>query len=147
MLVKTIEYIDYDGNPQKDTVYFNLNKAEIAAMQVRMNGKFIDHLKKLVKEGQVEEMFTIFRDLVLDSYGVKSEDGKRFYKKKEAREEFECSIAFSEILAELMTDRQKVKVFTRSILPPDFQNVEIPDDPNELLSSDESSAASLSPVN
>ena len=48
MLVKTIEYIDYDGNPQKDTCYFNMTKAEIAAMQVRMNGKFIDYLKELV---------------------------------------------------------------------------------------------------
>lgn len=133
MLVKTIEYTDYDGNPQKDTCYFNMSKAEIAAMQVRMDGKFIDHLKDLVAGNKVEELFNHFRDIILDSYGEKSADGKKFYKTPKMREEFESSIAFSELLVELMTDKAKVSSFTRAILPPDFQNIEIPDD---VMSSD-----------
>lgn len=146
MLIKTIEYIDYDGNPQKDTCYFNLSKAEIAAMQVRMDGKFIDHLQDLVKGKHIEEMFHYFRDLVLDSYGEKSADGKRFYKRKEARDDFEYSIAFSELLTELMQDPQKVRAFTRSILPPDFQDIEIPENPDELINSNGASVSSLPSV-
>ena len=128
MLIKTIEYVDYDGNHQKDTCYFNMTKAEIAALQVRMDGKFIDYLKKLVDGEKVEELFNYFREIVLDSYGEKSLDGKHFYKNSKMREEFESSIAFSEFLTELLQDQKKVAAFTRAILPPDFQNVEIPDD-------------------
>lgn len=140
MLVKTIEYIDYDGNKQTDTCYFNLTKAEIAAMQVRMNGKFIDHLKELVKGEQVEELFDHFKNLILDSYGEKSQDGKRFYKTPEMRRDFEFSIAFSELITELLQNPKGVAVFTRSILPPDFQDIEIPE---EVVSSDGTSAPSL----
>lgn len=140
MLIKTIEYVNYDGNPQKDTCYFNMSKAEIAAMQVRMNGKFIDHLKSLVKGNEIEGLFGYFRDIVLDSYGEKSEDGKRFYKNAKMREDFECSIAFSELLVELLQDPKKVRAFTRAILPPDFQDIEIPD---EVISSNATSIPSL----
>lgn len=139
MLVKTIEYTDYNGNPQKDTLYFNMTKAEIAAMQVRMDGKFIDYLKELVDGNKIEKIFEYFRDIVLDAYGEKSEDGKRFYKTPELRKDFEASIAFSELFSELMTDAKKVSDFTRAILPPDFQNIELPEDVKSL---DGASAAS-----
>lgn len=128
MVTKTFQYIDYNGNSQIETLYFNMNKAEIAAMQVRMDGKFIDHLKMLVEGRKIEELFNFFRDVVLDSYGEKSEDGKRFYKTPEMRKDFEASIVFSELIAELMQDPKKVSAFTRAILPPDYQNIEIPDD-------------------
>ena len=127
MLTKTFQYTDYNGNSQIETLYFNMNKAEIAAMQVRMDGKFIDHIKDLVNGNKVEALFGFFRDIVLDSYGEKSEDGKRFHKSPEMRKDFEESIAFSELIAELMSDPKKVSAFTRAILPPDFQNIEVPD--------------------
>lgn len=120
MLKKTVTYEDFNGKTQTDEIYFHLSKAEIAAMQVRMDGKFIDHLKDLVNQNHVEELFGIFRDLVLDSYGVKSEDGKRFVKSPEARKDFECSIAFSEILTETITSSEQMAIFTRGILPPDM---------------------------
>lgn len=140
MLTKTFEYTDYNGVKQVETLYFNMNKAEIAAMQVRMDGKFIDHIKELVNGNKVEELFGFFQELVLNSYGEKSEDGKRFHKTPEMREEFAESIAYSELIAELMTDPNRVKSFTRGILPPDFQNVEIPDSIEGLNAA---SAASL----
>lgn len=140
MLTKTFQYTDYNGNSQIETLYFNMNKAEIAAMQVRMDGKFIDHIKELITGNKVEELFGFFRDVVLDSYGEKSEDGKRFHKSPEMRKDFEESIVFSELIAELMTNPKKVAAFTRAILPPDFQNIEIPDSMEELNAA---SAASL----
>lgn len=142
MLTKTFEYTDYNGNLQRETLYFNMSKAEIAAMQVRMDGKFIDHLKSLVEGKKIEELFGFFRDLVLDSYGEKSEDGKRFYKTPEMRKDFEYSIVFSELLTELMQAKRNVIAFTRGILPPDFQNIEIPED-EDVISSDATSISSL----
>lgn len=142
MLTKTFEYTDYNGNLQRETLYFNMSKAEIASMQVRMDGKFIDHLKSLVEGNKIEQLFEFFRDLVLDSYGEKSEDGKRFYKTPEMRKDFEVSIVFSELITELMQGKENVISFTRGILPPDFQNIEIPED-QDVVSSDEASVPSL----
>lgn len=145
MLTKTFQYTDYNGKSQIETLYFNMSKAEIAAFQVRMDGKFIDHLKTLVEGGKIEELFGFFRDLVLDSYGEKSEDGKRFYKTPEMRKDFEASIVFSELIVELMQSKKNVIAFTKAILPPDFQDIEIPDDEESAISSDATSISSLPP--
>lgn len=120
MLKKEVSYIDYDGNRRQETLYFNMNKAEIAAMQVKMDGKYIGHLKDLVANNKIESLFDFFRGLVLDSYGKKSEDGRRFVKNAQLREEFEQSIPFSDILIDLLTDGDKMSNFTRNILPPDL---------------------------
>lgn len=140
MLVKTFKYTDYNGNPQEETLYFNMTKAEIIAFQVRMDGKFIDYLKQLVSGNKVEELFGYFKEIVLNSYGEKSSDGKRFYKNDKMREDFEASIVFSELIADLMTDTKQVAAFTRAILPPDFQDIEIPTD---VIDSDGTPVASL----
>lgn len=123
MLIKKVKYVDYNGNNQEDTLYFNMTKAEVAAMQVRMDGKYIDYLQDLVAQRRIERLFNFFHNLVLDAYGEKSADGKRFVKTPDMRKAFEDSIAFSEVLTELMTDKGDVAAFVRAILPPDFQNI------------------------
>lgn len=120
MIKKTIQYIDLYGKNQEETHYFNLTKAEIAKLQVKGDGTFIDNLKKAAENGKVEQLFDFFHDLVRDSYGEKSEDGRRFVKTKEAQEEFESSIAFSELLTNLILDPKELSTFTRGILPPDW---------------------------
>lgn len=120
MLKKEFIYVDYDGNSQTETAYFNMTKAEIAAMQVKMDGKYIDYLQDLVKGNHIEELFGIFRELVLDSYGRKSDDGKRFVKNAELRADFEASIPFSDMLIDLISDGDKMSAFTKAILPPDM---------------------------
>lgn len=85
-----------------------------------MDGKFVDYLKNLVAGEHVEKLFHIFRDIVLDSYGKKSEDNKRFIKNDKMREEFESSLAFDSIFTELLLDPQKQSLFIRQILPPDM---------------------------
>lgn len=121
MLKKVVNYTDFDGNPVVETLYFNLNKSEIATLQVRMDGKFIDYLKDLVSGNRIEKLFHIFRDdILLGSYGKKSEDGRRFIKNQQLREEFESSLAFDAVFTELLTDPQKQSEFVREILPPDM---------------------------
>ena len=120
MLKKEVSYVDYDGNNVTETLYFNMTKTEIAAMQVRMDGKFIDYLQDLVKGNKVERLFHIFKDIVLDSYGKKSDDGRRFVKSKELRDDFEASIPFDNLMMELLQDSDKQSAFVRAILPPDM---------------------------
>lgn len=120
MLTKTITYTDLNGNSQTETFLFNMNKAELGRMQVKMDGKYIDYLQSLVAGKKIEALYKFFYDLVLDSYGEKSEDGKRFIKSAVARADFECSVAFSEILIDTIGDADKMAAFTKGILPLDM---------------------------
>lgn len=120
MLKKEFTYTDFDGNQRTETGYFNMTKAEIAAMQVKMDGKFIDYLQDLVRGNHIEKLFHIFSDLVLDSYGEKSEDGRRFVKNAQIREDFKSSMMYSEMIVDLISAPEKMSAFTRSILPADM---------------------------
>lgn len=120
MLKKTVTYTDLNGNPQTDVCYFNMNKAELGRMQVKMDGKYIDHLKGLIEKKRIEALYDFFYNLVLDSYGEKSDDGLRFMKDPETRWKFECSVAFSEILIDVIGDKDKMSDFVKGILPPDM---------------------------
>ena len=40
MLKKTIEYVDYNGNPRKEDFYFNLSEAELAKMELSVTGGY-----------------------------------------------------------------------------------------------------------
>lgn len=120
MLTKTITYTDLNGKEQTETFLFNMTKAELGRMQVKMDGKYIDYLQSLVEGKKIEALYDFFYNLVLDSYGQKSEDGKRFVKNPDLRADFECSIAFSEILIDTIGDADKMSSFTKGILPPDM---------------------------
>lgn len=121
MLRKEVTYTDFDGNEVKEVLYFNLTKSEIAALQVRMDGKFIDYLKDLVEGNHIEKLFQIFRDdILIGSYGKKSDDGRRFIKNQQLREEFESSLAFDAIFTEMLMNPEAQSAFTRGILPPDM---------------------------
>lgn len=120
MLRKEISYTDFNGKPQKDIAYFHMNKAELGKLQMRENGTYIDRLQDLVARRQVEEMFNFVYNLILDSYGERDPEGRKFIKSKELRDDFEQSLAFSEFLMELVSDGNKLSDFITSILPPDM---------------------------
>lgn len=124
MLKKEISYTDYNGEKQTDVCYFNMNKAELGRMQVKMDGKYLDYLKSLIEKKRIEALYDFFYNLVLDAYGEKSDDGKRFVKNTSMRSDFENSVAFSEILIDIIGDADKMASFTRSILPADMVTAE-----------------------
>lgn len=113
-------YLDYEGNQQEDVLYFNLNKAELGKLQMRMDGKFLDYLQALIEKKKIEALYDFFYNLLLDSYGEKDPSGKKFIKNKQIREDFENSIAFSETLMKVIADVESMSAFTKGILPPDM---------------------------
>lgn len=120
MVRKEVTYTDYNGEQQTDILYFNLNKAELGKLQMRMDGKFLDNLQLLAEKRKVTDLYDFVYNLLLDSYGERTADGKRFLKNREMREEFENSIAFSEALMDVIADTDKMSEFIRNILPPDM---------------------------
>lgn len=120
MLKKTVTYTDYNDVQQTDVLYFNLTKAELGRLQMRMDGKFLDHLQNLIERKHIEDLYNFFYNLVLDSYGEKDVTGKRFTKSPNIRTDFENSIAFSEALMDIISSGEKMSAFVKGVLPPDM---------------------------
>lgn len=131
MLKKTIKYTDYNGVERTEDFYFNLNKAEIMEMQLTTVGGLDAYLKKIVSAQDMPTLMRIFKDLVLKSYGVKSDDGRRFIKNDQLREEFEQTEAYSILYMELSTDAEAAAAFVNGIIPADVAK-QLPKDPNEI---------------
>lgn len=131
MLKKTIKYTDYNGVERTEDFYFNLNKAEIMEMQLTTVGGLDAYLKKIISAQDMPTLMRIFKDLVLKSYGVKSDDGRRFIKNAQLREEFEQTEAYSILYMELSTDAEAAAAFVNGIIPADVAK-QLPKDPNEI---------------
>lgn len=121
MLKKTITYTDYNGEERTETYRFNLNRAEVLDMQMTTIGGYTEKLQALIDAKNTAELYRLFKDLVLRSYGIVSEDGKRFIKSDRLREEFEQTEAYVTIYMELATNTDKAIEFINGITP-DFEN-------------------------
>lgn len=119
MLKKTITYEDFNGNQLTEDFYFNLTKAEITEMELEVPGGLTATLEKITKAQDTPTLIKIFKDLILRSYGVKSDDGKRFIKGPKMREEFEQHAAYSVLFMELATNAEAASEFVNGIVPAD----------------------------
>lgn len=119
MLKKTITYTDYNGVSRTEDFYFNLSKAEIAEMELEIPGGMTEMLKRITAAQDTPALVKIFKDLILRSYGVKSDDGKRFVKNQQLRDEFSQTEAYSELFMELATNADSASAFINGIIPAD----------------------------
>lgn len=117
MLTKKITYTDFNGEQQTEKFYFNLSKAELLEMEIGKNGGYQNYLKRLINSRNQEEIASIFKMFILKSYGIKSDDGKRFIKSEEISKEFEQTDAYSELYCELVTDTKKATEFFNGLIP------------------------------
>lgn len=122
MIKKTIKYVDFNGIEREEDYYFNLTKAEIAEMELSVDGGLAEKVKKIVAAKDMPTLVKIFKDLVLRSYGVKSDDGRRFIKSEQLRNEFTQTEAYSELFMELSTNADAAVAFVNGIVPKDIES-------------------------
>lgn len=122
MLKKTVTYTDYNGVERTEDFYFNLSKAEAAEMELSVDGGLSQMLENIVKAKDNKQIITIFKEIILKSYGEKSQDGKRFIKSKEISEAFSQTEAYSEIFMELALNEKAATEFINGVLPGNFNN-------------------------
>lgn len=117
MLKKTISYTDYDGNERTEDFYFNLTKAELLEMALSTAGGLDKYIQKIAQTQDTVKLIELFKDIIIRSYGVKSDDGKRFIKNKEVTEEFIQTEAYSDLFMSLATDDNAAADFINGIIP------------------------------
>lgn len=117
MIKKTITYVDYNDQERTEDFYFNLSRAEVTELEFSMPGGFRAHAEKIAQAEDAPKLMSLFKDLVMMSYGEKSPDGKRFIKSRELSEAFVQTEAYSELVVELMTDGDAAIAFFNGIAP------------------------------
>lgn len=109
MLKQKVKYEDFDGNIQDETLYFNLSRMELVALQGRYGKEdMAKYIEKLIEDKDLEKMYELLNDIVLTAYGVRSEDGKRFIKNEQIREEFVQSLAYEALIEDFHDETRKV---------------------------------------
>lgn len=117
MFKKTITYEDYNGVKRTEDFYFNLTKAELMEMELATTGGMKNMLERIMNTQDTKQIVEVFKDIILRSYGQKSDDGRRFIKSKELRDEFAQTDAYSELFMELATNDKAATQFVNSIIP------------------------------
>ena len=140
MLKKAITYTDFNDNVKTKNYYFNLTKPELMEMKrsplyemqevverIRGMENPDEKLSYEEKDEIQEQMGAILRNLVIQSYGVKSEDGERFSKRVGNRrygagEDFVETMAYEALYMEMISDINNLLNFVRAVIPADVRS-------------------------
>lgn len=121
MLPKTITYTDYNGVERTETFYFNLTKSELAKWSMSVEGGLHERLQRIIDAKDNVAVMNEFNNIIEKSYGVKSDDGRRFMKSTEITKEFMQTPAYDQLYMELITGGTDVmSAFINGIVPMDL---------------------------
>lgn len=124
MLKKTITYVDYNDVERTEDFYFNLSKAELAEMELSVEGGYAETAQKIANTKNAPELVKLFKELILKAYGEKSADGRRFMKVDEKGNPlsigFSQTEAYSQLFMELSQDADAASKFFIGVIPADL---------------------------
>ena len=121
MYKRSITYTDYFGDERTETVYFNLNRAELMKLELGTHGGYAAMLQELIDSNDGPKIMDIFAKIIHMAYGEKSEDGRRFIKSDKLSTEFEQTPMYDQLFMELCTDAKLAAEFVNGIIPADLQ--------------------------
>lgn len=119
MIKKTITFTDFNGNERVDDFYFNLTIDELVDLELSPTESVKNHLNRIINSDDSIEIYKVFKKIVLAAYGKKSDDGLRFIKNEELKEEFSQTNAFSELLFEFIKNSESAAEFINALIPKD----------------------------
>lgn len=121
MLKREITYEDFNGDQVTETLYFNLTKTEIIELETSYEGGLQASIERIINAQDTKALITEFKRIILLAYGQKSQDGKRFIKSDELREEFSQTAAYDTLFMQLATDDKLAAEFMTGIIPKDVR--------------------------
>ena len=142
MLKKMLKYTDYNDVLRTQEFFFYLSKKDIQMLNAKYqeDGGLSGRFNIIMNKMDMRRLLETVEDLVLNSYGEKSEDGSKFVKNAKVREDFQYSAAYEALFDELTGGddaADKFSDFLSKILPNEVQaqiakaeaegNVEMPE--------------------
>lgn len=116
MVTKTIKYKDFDGNDRTEVAYFNINDAELAELDMEVEGGFRNLLNDAEAKADTALYYKVFKIMVAKAYGVKSADGRRLMKSKEISDEFFQTNAYAELFYDVIKSEDAATEFFKGVL-------------------------------
>jgi hypothetical protein len=120
MFKRDITYEDFDGEKITESFYFNLNRSELIELEVGYKDGLAEAMQRIIQAKDNKTLIAEFKRIILMSYGVKSDDGKRFIKNDTLREEFSQTAAYDSLFMELATNENSAADFVNGIIPKGF---------------------------
>lgn len=114
MITKKITYENFDGEEITDELYFRLSTKEMSDDEFQ---KIRDRIADGYKKKDNLQVLNAILEIIIKSYGKKSEDGKAFIKTEEATKNFENSEACDELAYELLNNEGELQKFIEGIMP------------------------------
>lgn len=111
------KYTDYNGNERNETFYFNFNRAELQDLEWRTPGGLENYMKRITSTLDGQALADMFKYIVQQSYGVKSDDGRRFMKSDAILKNFTETEAYSDLYILLATDDKAAADFINGVFP------------------------------
>jgi hypothetical protein len=111
MFKHTVEYTDFNGNERKEDLYFHLSLPEVTRLEAEIGKPIEEHVKELNDNQNLKDLLNFIENILLNSYGKKTSDGKSFHKSKELRNEFEYSQAYAEVFEQMFTNPELARRF------------------------------------
>jgi len=115
MYKQTITYVDFNGVERKEDHYFHLSLPEVTRIEASIDVDIKEYIEKLVADNDLNTLLSFMEKIILDSYGVKSADGRTFRKSPEIRRDFEYSPAYAEFFEQLITTPGLAKKFGEKV--------------------------------
>lgn len=131
MLKKTFTFEDYNGVSRTETHYFNMNEAELAEIELGTTGGFTAMLQRIIDAKDAPAIMRELKKIILKSYGVKSDDGRRFIKSEQLSEEFSQTEAYTQLYMSLISDADAASEFVKGIMPSKLTS-QLPANPPQL---------------
>lgn len=125
MIKKTVTYTDFDDNQVTEDLYFHVSKTELLdnvhlRLEVQELSNRLEGASRELSETDIKDMVAFVRKLIDLSYGVRSEDGRRFRKSADILEDFHDSPAYDEVLFGLFKNPEEANDFLRNVIPKDL---------------------------
>ena len=80
-------------------------------------GGYSEYLNRIIDAKDRQTLVALFKELLLLSYGEKSDDGRSFMKSPEIAHRFECSGAYNVLFMELATNDESAAAFANGVVP------------------------------
>lgn len=117
MYKHTVTYEDFNGNTRTEDLYFNMSKSEMIFLDNSVPGGLGNRLMRISKAADNVEIMETIDWLLRNTYGIKSDDGRRFVKGDGIYEEFKQTEAFNAFFSDLVTSDDMIVKFIRGVMP------------------------------
>lgn len=121
MLKKEIKFKDLEDRERTGIFYFALNEVEIGELETEFGQGLEVFLKHLVETEDGKRLLELFKNIILQSYGEKDEDGIHFLKSEEISKRFSFHPAYVELYKEMLSDTNAAVEFFKGVVPADLQ--------------------------